>query len=40
MTALDRNVAGDLGSSVVGVIRKPFEVDELLATLDRIARQT
>ena len=37
MTASDRNVAGDqLGPTVVAVMRKPFDVDELLATLGRV----
>jgi len=39
-TASDRGVAGDdLGPAVVAVLRKPFEIDELLATLDQIDAQ-
>jgi CheY-like chemotaxis protein len=37
MTALDRDVAEDeLGPAVIAVLRKPFQVDELLATLARV----
>jgi CheY-like chemotaxis protein len=36
LTAMDRAVARDLGPTVLGVLRKPFDVEELLATLDRI----
>lgn len=40
VTASDRGVTGDqLGPIVVAVMRKPFNVDELLATLDRIDDQ-
>jgi CheY-like chemotaxis protein len=36
LTAMDRGVARDLGPTVLGMLRKPFDVEELLATLDRI----
>ena len=40
MTASDRGVALDqLGPPVVAVLRKPFEIDDLLTALDRIDGQ-
>ena len=40
MTASDRGVARDqLGPTVVAVLRKPFELDELIATLQRVDEQ-
>ena len=40
MTASDRGVALDeLGPPVVAVLRKPFEIDDLLTTLGRIDGQ-
>ena len=40
MTASERGVAKDqLGPTVVVVLRKPFELDELVATLDRVDEQ-
>jgi CheY-like chemotaxis protein len=37
-TASDRGIAGDLGPTIVGVLRKPFDVEELVTMLEEAER--